>query len=94
MYSTVAFGLVVGFLLGGYLITVHENSYGSGVVPPDLYPGHPKWIGAWWAGFILLGILLIFVSIPFFMFPKKLRRNEKIELAKKSKLMASRSASL
>ncbi|KAI1285077.1 Solute carrier organic anion transporter family member 5A1 [Halotydeus destructor] len=72
MYSTVAFGLVLGFLLGGYFITVHENSFGSGLVPVDLYPGSPRWIGAWWAGFILLGVLLILVSIPFLLFPKRL----------------------
>ncbi|RWS28314.1 solute carrier organic anion transporter family member 5A1-like protein, partial [Leptotrombidium deliense] len=74
MYSMVAFGLVCGFLLGGFFITIHENSFGSGTVPPDIYNGHPKWIGAWWAGFILLGILLILISFPFFMFPKRLKK--------------------
>lgn len=58
----VAFGLVVGFLLGGYFITIHENSFGTGMIPADIYPGHPKWIGAWWCGFVLLGVLLILVS--------------------------------
>lgn len=71
----VAFGLVVGFLLGGYFITIHENSFGSGVVPPELYNGHPRWIGAWWAGFVLLGLLLILVAVPFFAFPRTLRRD-------------------
>jgi organic anion transporter 3A len=75
MYSMVAFGLVVGFLLGGYFITMHENSFGSGVVPPDLYNGHPRWIGAWWGGFVLLGVLLILIAIPFFTFPRTLRRD-------------------
>lgn len=81
MYSTVAFGLVCGFLLGGYFITVHENSFGSGVVPRDIFPGHPKFIGAWWAGFILLGVLLILVAIPFFAFPKRLKNKKEKSLA-------------
>ena len=76
MYSTVAFGLVVGFLLGGYFITIHENSYRTGVIPADIYPGHPKWIGGWWCGFVLLGILLILISIPFFAFPKNLKKSD------------------
>ena len=63
MYSMVAFGLVCGFLLGGYFINVHENALGTGITPPDIFPGHPKWIGAWWLGFILLGILLLVVCI-------------------------------
>lgn len=74
MYSMVAFGLVCGFLLGGFFINVHENAFGTGVTPHDIFPGHPKWIGAWWAGFILLGVLLLVVSIPFFLFPKSLRQ--------------------
>lgn len=61
MYSMVAFGLVCGFLLGGFFINVHENALGTGVIPADIFPGHPKWIGAWWVGFFLLGILLLVV---------------------------------
>lgn len=67
MYAMVAFGLVCGFLLGGFLISVNENSFGTGVIQPDIFPGHPKWIGAWWAGFILLGVLLLLVSFPFLL---------------------------
>lgn len=78
MYSMVAFGVLVGFLLGGYFITIHENSFGTGVIPSDLYPGHPKWIGAWWCGFILLGLLLILIAIPFFSFPQSLKKRSRI----------------
>ncbi|KAH9526980.1 Solute carrier organic anion transporter member 5A1, variant 2 [Dermatophagoides farinae] len=80
MYSMVAFGLVCGFLLGGFFINVHENALGTGVVPEDIFPGHTKWIGAWWAGFILLGILLLIISIPFFIFPKSLKAKKSKEL--------------
>lgn len=80
MYSMVAFGLVCGFLLGGFFINVHENAFGPGVVPQDIFPGHPKWIGAWWIGFILLGILLLIISIPFFIFPKSLKAKKSKEL--------------
>lgn len=68
MYSMVAFGLVCGFLLGGFFINVHENAFGTGLTPPDIFPGHPKWIGAWWAGFILLGLLLLVVSTCGYLF--------------------------
>lgn len=77
MYSTVAFGLVCGFLLGSYMLSMHENSFGSGVIPEDIFSGHPRFIGAWWAGFLVLGVLLILVAIPFFAFPKRLPQREK-----------------
>ncbi|GFY69291.1 solute carrier organic anion transporter family member 5A1 [Trichonephila inaurata madagascariensis] len=76
MYSMVAFGLVCGFLLGGYLLSYHENYFLYNTVPENLYPGHPRWIGAWWAGFVICGILLLLVSIPYFAFPKVLLREK------------------
>ncbi|KFM82307.1 Solute carrier organic anion transporter family member 5A1, partial [Stegodyphus mimosarum] len=72
----VAFGLVCGFLLGGYLLSFHEDYLLYNTVPPNLYPGHPRWIGAWWAGFVICGILLLLVSIPYFAFPKVLLREK------------------
>ncbi|KAH9399338.1 Solute carrier organic anion transporter member 5A1 [Tyrophagus putrescentiae] len=33
MYSMVAFGLVCGFLLGGFFIIVYENAFGTGLLP-------------------------------------------------------------
>lgn len=40
----------------------------------------------WWGGFLVCGILLIAVAVPFFAFPKTLlREKEKIRLMEKSK---------
>lgn len=40
----------------------------------------------WWGGFLLCGLLLILVAIPFFSFPKTLQREkEKIKIMEKSK---------
>lgn len=72
----VAFGLVVGFLMGGYFLRMHENSFGTGVIPRDIYPGHPRFIGGWWIGFVILGLLLILISLPFFAFPKQLPKKK------------------
>lgn len=39
----------------------------------------------WWGGFLLCGLLLILVAIPFFSFPKVLvREKEKIRLVEKA----------
>ena len=65
MYSMVAFGLMVGFLLGGYFLTIHENSFSSDYIPEDIYSGDAKFLGNWWLGFVLLGVLLILVSCFF-----------------------------
>lgn len=59
----VAFGLMVGYLLGGYFITLHENSFGTGNIPENIFSGDPKYIGCWWLGYWVLGGMLILVSI-------------------------------
>ncbi|KAG1661615.1 Solute carrier organic anion transporter family member 3A1 [Nymphon striatum] len=77
IYSMVAFGLVCGYLLGGVLLSIHHNILFFEASPMDIYPGHPRWIGAWWGGFLICGFLLLLVSIPFFSFPKSLDRDKK-----------------
>ena len=45
----------------------------------------------WWGGFLLCGVLLIIVAIPFFSFPKTLHREkEKIRIIEKAKLAANK----
>lgn len=36
-----------------------------------------RWVGMWWGGFLLCGLLLIIVAFPFFLFPKVLTHEKK-----------------
>lgn len=50
-----------------------------------LDPGDSRWVGMWWGGFLLCGLLLVIVAIPFFSFPKVLtHEKEKIRLMEKA----------
>lgn len=42
-----------------------------------LDPGDRRWVGMWWGGFLLCGLLLLLVAVPFFSFPKVLTREKK-----------------
>jgi len=47
-----------------------------------LTSSNPRWVGAWWAGFLFIGSLFFVVSLPFFGFPRVLVR-ELRQLARK-----------
>jgi len=40
----------------------------------NLTSSNPRWVGAWWAGFLFIGTLFFIVSLPFFGFPRVLVR--------------------
>lgn len=92
MYSMAAFGPVLGFLLGAYLLSFHMDSFSGAIISID--PGDHRWVGMWWGGFLLCGFLLILVAIPFFSFPKVLvREKEKIRLVEKAAAASGASTS-
>lgn len=41
-------------------------------------PGDRRWVGMWWGGFLLCGLLLVMVAIPFYAFPKTLQVRKNI----------------
>ncbi|KAK3878540.1 hypothetical protein Pcinc_016839 [Petrolisthes cinctipes] len=86
IYTMVAFGPVLGFLLGAYLISYYVDTMFVDTSGMTSDHKHPRWIGMWWGGFLLCGLLLILMSIPFFMFPKTLKKEkEKVLMEEKEK---------
>ena len=75
MYSMCALGPVCGFLLGAYLLSLHVDTFTGADVSQFRYTDvtDRNWIGMWWGGFLILGISLLTISIPFFFFPKELK---------------------
>ncbi|CAG5129587.1 unnamed protein product [Candidula unifasciata] len=71
MLSTSLLGPVAAFLLGGVFSRMYVTLEAT-----QLTPRHPKWIGAWWLGYIVFGLLSLIVSIPLFCFPRKLPRKK------------------
>ena len=70
MYSMLAFGPVIGYLLGAFTLGYYVDilSYNLKLSRDD-----SGWIGAWWIGFLLLAVLIFITSFPFFCFPKNLK---------------------
>lgn len=61
-----------GYMLASFFLRYYENP----LYDPGLSMNDPRWVGAWWIGFVLLGVLLFLFSVPMFFFPKTLPGSE------------------
>lgn len=60
-------GPTVGFLLSSLCLQFYEDPF----YDPGFGTKDPRWVGAWWLGFIILGILIFIFSVPMILFPKR-----------------------
>ncbi|KAL3097073.1 hypothetical protein niasHS_002789 [Heterodera schachtii] len=65
MFCIRIMGPMLGFLLGSFF---NKNYYTLGKVPYGMTPRDPMWIGRWWAGFLLIGSVLLLPSLALFFF--------------------------
>ncbi|CAG2114593.1 unnamed protein product [Medioppia subpectinata] len=58
-----------GFLLSGLVLRFYENPF----FDPGVNRRDPRFIGAWWIGFVAIGVLLLVASLPLFLFPPQFK---------------------
>ena len=71
----VAFGPVLGFLLGAVFLKFNVDSFSFDTSAINTQSG--QWVGMWWGGFLVIGFLLLSIAAPFFTFPKQLRQERR-----------------
>ena len=77
MYAMVAFGPVLGFLLGAYMLKVYVDAFEIDPATLLMDSGSRHWVGMWWGGFLIIGVLLLLVALPFFAFPKEMKKEKR-----------------
>ncbi|KAK0400467.1 hypothetical protein QR680_015261 [Steinernema hermaphroditum] len=60
-------GPICGFLVGSFANKLYY-AYPADP-PPGLTPKDPTWIGAWWSGYLIIGLLTVLPSLILFFFP-------------------------
>ncbi|CAF2886609.1 unnamed protein product [Rotaria sp. Silwood2] len=70
----VALGPALGFLMGSALLSQWIN-IGRNEIPNGITTNDPRWIGRWWAGFLVSACSLTILSFFLCTFPAKLSRD-------------------
>lgn len=67
-------GPICGFLIGSVVNKLYFTFPTN--APPGLTTQDPQWIGAWWLGYLFIGILLIIPSLCLYFFPQSSNKNK------------------
>ncbi|XP_025100117.1 solute carrier organic anion transporter family member 2A1-like [Pomacea canaliculata] len=79
------FGPVLAFVLGGVFTRLYITLEDTGLSPLD-----PRWIGAWWLGFLVFGITSIVTALPLVFFPRRLRPQPHLAALKEERKRAAK----
>nr|XP_012788838.1 unnamed protein product [Sorex araneus] len=67
-------GPIFGFLLGSLCAKLYVDIGFVNLDHITITPKDPQWVGAWWLGYIIAGILSLLAAVPFWCLPKSLPR--------------------
>ncbi|KAM4569496.1 solute carrier organic anion transporter family member 1C1-like [Odontesthes bonariensis] len=70
-------GPMVGFMLGSFLAKIYVDVGFVDLESITITHKDSRWVGAWWLGFIVTGMVILLSSIPFFFLPKSLPKQGK-----------------
>ncbi|UJR38627.1 hypothetical protein I4U23_031293 [Adineta vaga] len=73
LYGMVALGPAIGFLMASYFLSKWIN-ISDDIHLLNINSNDPRWIGRWWAGFIISSSFLFLFSILLFTFPSHLNQ--------------------
>nr|XP_022311407.1 solute carrier organic anion transporter family member 4A1-like isoform X2 [Crassostrea virginica] len=78
-YAFAIVGPAIGYLAGGAFLNIYVDVNKVETDSLTLTPSSPRWVGAWWIGFLLSGLLAFLVAFPMCGFPTKLPGSEKFK---------------
>ncbi|KAM6162630.1 solute carrier organic anion transporter family member 1B1-like [Erethizon dorsatum] len=70
LHSVAMVGLISAFLIGAVFTQMYVDTGYVDLSNIRITPQDSRWVGAWWLGFLISGLLSIISSIPFFFLPQ------------------------
>ncbi|XP_036036608.1 solute carrier organic anion transporter family member 1C1 isoform X5 [Onychomys torridus] len=72
-------GPIFGFLLGSLCAKLYVDIGFVNLDHITITPKDPQWVGAWWLGYLIAGLLSLLAAVPFWCLPKTLPRSQNRE---------------
>uniref|UniRef100_A0A8D0FBW6 Solute carrier organic anion transporter family member n=1 Tax=Strix occidentalis caurina TaxID=311401 RepID=A0A8D0FBW6_STROC len=70
LFSVTVIGPGVGFMLGSTMLRFYVDI--DKVTGVQLTNKDPRWVGAWWLGFLVAASLVALSAVPYFFFPREM----------------------
>ncbi|XP_026794351.3 solute carrier organic anion transporter family member 2B1 [Pangasianodon hypophthalmus] len=84
LFALTVIGPALGYLLGSLLLRFYVDFDTMSPAEIVLDRTDPRWVGAWWLGFLLAGTLLFLTSLPYLFFPRSMITEETVEATAES----------
>ncbi|CAL8242124.1 unnamed protein product [Merluccius merluccius] len=65
-------GPMLGFMLGSFCAKIYVDIGSVDLDSVSINDKDSRWVGAWWLGFLVTGIIMMLSAIPFFFLPKSM----------------------
>uniref|UniRef100_A0A8C6MKX9 Solute carrier organic anion transporter family member n=1 Tax=Moschus moschiferus TaxID=68415 RepID=A0A8C6MKX9_MOSMO len=72
-------GPIFGFLLGSLCAKLYVDIGFVNLDHITITPKDPQWVGAWWLGYLIAGIITLLAAVPFWCLPRTLPRSRSRE---------------
>ncbi|XP_061485111.1 solute carrier organic anion transporter family member 2B1 isoform X2 [Rhineura floridana] len=76
LFATSALGPALAFMVGSAMLSFYVDIDKVSAAEIHITNKDPRWVGAWWLGFICAGSVVAIASIPYFFFPRELPKEE------------------
>ncbi|XP_051881646.1 solute carrier organic anion transporter family member 2B1 [Pristis pectinata] len=72
LFAVTVLGPGFGFVLGASVLRLFIDIDKTAAGDIDLEFGDPRWLGAWWLGFLMAASCVLIFSFPYFFFPREM----------------------
>uniref|UniRef100_A0A673FP47 Solute carrier organic anion transporter family member n=1 Tax=Sinocyclocheilus rhinocerous TaxID=307959 RepID=A0A673FP47_9TELE len=79
LFAITVIGPAFGYMMSSALLRFYVDVDKMSSDDLDLKNDDPRWVGAWWLGFLIAATLLLLTSLPYLFFPRKMSREPKSE---------------